>query len=68
MQLNNQILQKHSQLLEILEVPQLIDTCVKNGHFDEALELANYIRRLEKKHGAQIPLVSEVSSMNLAKN
>ena len=64
MQLNNQILQKHSQLLEILEVPQLIDTCVKNGHFDEALELANYIRRLEKKHGAQIPLVSGVCSMN----
>ena len=58
LQLNNQILQKHAQLLEILEVPQLIDTCVKNGHFDEALELANYIRRLDKKHGSQIPLVS----------
>jgi len=57
---NSQILQRHSQLLELLEVPQLIDACVKNGHFDDALELANFVRKVNKKHGASIPLVRSI--------
>jgi hypothetical protein len=51
-------------LLEILELPQLAETCVRNGHYEEALELKQYVSRLSKKLGT-IPIVAEVVQVNL---
>ena len=49
----------HFRLLEVLELPQLAETCVRNGHYEEALELKQYVTRLNKKLGS-IPIVAEV--------
>eukprot|EP00600_Ochromonadales_sp_CCMP1393_P012291 CAMPEP_0175009724 /NCGR_PEP_ID=MMETSP0005-20121125/7710_1 /TAXON_ID=420556 /ORGANISM="Ochromonas sp., Strain CCMP1393" /LENGTH=916 /DNA_ID=CAMNT_0016265477 /DNA_START=11 /DNA_END=2761 /DNA_ORIENTATION=- len=57
---NRKTLQHHMQLVELLEVPQLVDACARSGFHDEALELANFVNGLERRH----LLASEVKSLN----
>ena len=46
--MNNLTKTRYTELLELLEIPQLMDTTVRNGYYDEALELIEFVRKLEK--------------------
>lgn len=55
--LNTLTLKRNAQLLEILEMPQLMDTCIREGKYEEALELAAHVQRMGTKHGG-IPVIN----------
>lgn len=40
------VLEQHEKLRDLLDIPLLIDTCVRNGYFGEALSLAAHARSL----------------------
>ncbi|KAH0460041.1 hypothetical protein IEQ34_010704 [Dendrobium chrysotoxum] len=48
--LNETLLANHSTVLDLLEIPQLMDTCVRNGNYDEALDLEAFVCKLAKMH------------------
>lgn len=43
-------LTKNAQLLEILELPQLMNSFINDGLYEDALELASHVRKLYNKH------------------
>lgn len=55
--LNSLTLRRNAQLLEILELPQLMDTCIHQGKYEEALELAAHVQRMGVKHSG-IPVIN----------
>lgn len=48
--LNQKTLAQHNRLLELLEVPQLMDTCVRKGQHHQAVQLLAFANTLERKH------------------
>ncbi|KAJ1393874.1 Conserved oligomeric Golgi complex subunit 8 [Sesbania bispinosa] len=48
--MNQTMLANHSTLLDLLEIPQLMDTCVWNGNYDEALNLEAFVGKLSTMH------------------
>lgn len=41
---------QHSALLELLELPSLMDACVRSNLYDEALSIASLANSLERRH------------------
>ena len=63
------LLANHDRLLDILEMPSLVSTCVKNGYFSEAIQLSTHVRRLSTVHYADVKLVQDVAlQVELAMN
>lgn len=57
--LNSITLKKNDHLLEILELPQLMDACIKAGRYEDALELASHVQRMGQKH-ENIAIIREI--------
>jgi len=54
-------LAKHTSLLEVLELPQLMETVVRNQHYEEALQLHSYVIKLCKKQ-PQVKILEDIST------
>ncbi|BDA46656.1 Conserved oligomeric Golgi complex subunit 8 [Coccomyxa sp. Obi] len=56
---NKQLLKQHPVLLELLEVPQLMDACVRNGNYDDALDLRAFVAKMALLH-ADLKIVQQL--------
>ena len=54
-------LARNTSLLEILELPQLIETVVRNGHYEEALQLHNYVIKLAKRQ-PEVKILADIQT------
>lgn len=59
--MNQTLLANHSTLLDLLEIPQLMDTCVRNGNYDEALDLEAYVAKLSTMH-PKLPVIQALAA------
>ena len=53
------VLENHDKLMDILEIPQLIDTCVRNGAYQDASDLASHTTDLAKRF-VDVPIIRSV--------
>eukprot|EP01083_Nonionella_stella_P264942 898063_1 len=61
--LNRKVAENSSRIQELLELPQLMLSCVSSGRFEEALDLEEYVRALQLRHGHVDILNQLVSEM-----
>ncbi|GMN36038.1 hypothetical protein TIFTF001_005721 [Ficus carica] len=59
--MNQTLLANHSTLLDLLEIPQLMDTCVRNGNYDEALDLEAFVGKLSTMH-PKLPVIQTLAA------
>ncbi|KAG5556025.1 hypothetical protein RHGRI_006605 [Rhododendron griersonianum] len=59
--MNQTLLANHSTLLDLLEIPQLMDTCVRNGNYDEALDLEAFVCKLSAMH-PKLPVIQALAA------
>jgi len=53
---------QHSTLLELLELPSLMDACVRSNLYEEALSIAAFANTLERRHAEKNDVVLKVIS------
>ncbi|WVF66731.1 hypothetical protein IAT40_001473 [Kwoniella sp. CBS 6097] len=54
------VLEHQDKLYDLLEIPQLMETCVRNGYYQEAMELLNHCHSLAERYPS-VALVQDVS-------
>ncbi|KAI4380858.1 hypothetical protein MLD38_006997 [Melastoma candidum] len=59
--MNQTLLANLSTLLDLLEIPQLMDTCVRNGNYDEALDLEAFVCKLSTMH-PKLPVIHALAA------
>ena len=55
------VLEHQDKLEDLLDIPQLVDTCVRSGYYHEAMELTSHTRQLVS-HYPDVPLVHSISA------
>jgi hypothetical protein len=55
--LNRRTLSHHATILDLLEVPQLQDTCIRHGNFDEALDLESFVGKMTVSYATDVPVI-----------
>ncbi|EGG23685.1 oligomeric Golgi complex component [Cavenderia fasciculata] len=58
---NKTLLDNFPTILDLLEVPQLMDTCVKSASYEEALQLEAFSKKIAKQY-PNIKIVNEIVS------
>ncbi|GAQ92571.1 conserved oligomeric Golgi complex component-related [Klebsormidium nitens] len=58
--MNRTMQSNHTKLLDLLEIPQLMDTCVRNGNYDEALDLEAFVSKLATMH-SKLPVIQALA-------
>lgn len=56
---NEKVLENLDVLVDIFEIPQLMDTCVRNGYYSEAMDLTSHVSLLTMRYG-NIPNIQDV--------
>ncbi|KAN0025398.1 hypothetical protein ACTFIU_003659 [Dictyostelium citrinum] len=59
------LLDNFATLLDILEIPQLMDTCIKNNSFDEALQLESFSKKIYKQYSNNSVIVEIIKEIKV---
>ena len=53
---------QHSPLIELLELPSLMDACVRTNLYDDAIQIAAFSNTLERRHGTATGITSATTT------
>ncbi|RDB28391.1 Conserved oligomeric Golgi complex subunit 8 [Hypsizygus marmoreus] len=60
------VLDQHDKLKDLLDIPLFIDSCVRNGYFQEALALASHVSAMATRPNAPTILISVHAEVRVA--